>query len=173
MPVKYLSQEWIDAYNDALAGDAVRGALKGKNATIQMVISDAPRDGEIRYWLRIEDGGAAAGLGDLDGPDVTIRQTYETSAQVNRGDLDGQKAFTQGKVKIGGKMLKMMQLRGPLAQVQTALPASTPNTRLGRARPPPPARPVYIQSACRGQASSVSTTSVGPLPGSVAAYRPR
>ena len=118
MPVKYLSQEWIDAYNDALAGDAVRGALKGKNATIQMVISDAPRDGEIRYWLRIEDGSAAAGL---DGPDVTIRQSYETSAQVNRGDLDGQKAFTQGKVKIGGKMLKMMQLRGPLAQVQTAL----------------------------------------------------
>src|SRR5947208_3702854 len=87
MPVKYLSQEWIDAYNDALTGDAVRGAMKGKNATIQMVISDAPRDGEIRYWLRIEDGSAAAGLGDLDGPDVTIRQTYETSAQVNRGDL--------------------------------------------------------------------------------------
>ena len=45
----------------------------------------------------------------------------ETSAQVNRGELDGQKAFTQGKVKIGGKMLKMMQLRGPLAQVQAAL----------------------------------------------------
>jgi putative sterol carrier protein len=44
-----------------------------------------------------------------------------TSAQVNKGELDGQKAFTQGKVKIGGKMLKMMQLRGPLAQVQTAL----------------------------------------------------
>ena len=120
MPVKYLSQEWIDAYNDALAGDAVRGALKGKSATIQMVVSDAP-EGEIRYWLRIEDGGAASGLGDLDGADVTIRQSYETSAQVNRGELDGQKAFTQGKVKIGGKMLKMMQLRTPLAQVQAAL----------------------------------------------------
>jgi putative sterol carrier protein len=120
MPVTYLSQEWIDAYNAALAGDTVRGALKGKSATIQIVISDSPR-GEIRYWLRIADGGAEAGLGDLDGPDVTIRQSYETSAQVNSGELDGQKAFTQGKVKIGGKMLKMMQLRGPLAQVQTAL----------------------------------------------------
>jgi putative sterol carrier protein len=120
MPVKYLSQEWIDAYNAALAGDAVRSALKGKSATLQMVISDAPQ-GEIRYWLRIGDGGAEAGLGDLDGADVTIRQAYETSAQVNKGELDGQKAFTQGKVKIGGKMLKMMQLRGPLAQVQTAL----------------------------------------------------
>jgi putative sterol carrier protein len=53
--------------------------------------------------------------------EVTIRQSYETSAQVNKGELDGQKAFTQGKVKIGGKMLKMMQLRGPLAQVQIAL----------------------------------------------------
>jgi putative sterol carrier protein len=123
MPVTYLSQEWIDAYNDALAGDAVRGAMKGKSATIQMVVSDAPEQGEIRYWLRIEDGGASAGLGDLDGPDVTIRQSYETSAQVNWGELDGQKAFTQGKVKIGGKMLKMMQLRGPLTQVQAALAA--------------------------------------------------
>ena len=28
--VKYLFEEWIDAYNDALAGDAVRGATKGK-----------------------------------------------------------------------------------------------------------------------------------------------
>jgi putative sterol carrier protein len=121
MPVKYLSQEWIDAYNAALAGDdAVHGALKGKNATIQMVVLDSPQ-GEIRYWLRIADGGADAGLGDLDGADVTIRQSYETSAQVNKGELDGQKAFTQGKVKIGGKMLKMMQLRGPLAHVQTAL----------------------------------------------------
>jgi putative sterol carrier protein len=121
MPVKYLSQEWVDAYNTALAGDdAVRAAVKGKNATIQMVVSEAP-EGEIRYWLRIADGGAAAGLGDADDAEVTISQSYETSALVSKGELDGQKAFTQGKVKIKGKMLKMMQLRGPLAQIQTAL----------------------------------------------------
>ena len=120
MPVKYLSQEWIDAYNAVLTDDAVRAALKGKSAAIQMVVSN-PAQGEIRYWLRIADGGASAGLGDLDDADVTISQSYETSAQVNKGELDGQKAFTQGKVKIKGKMLKMMQLRGPLAQVQAAL----------------------------------------------------
>jgi putative sterol carrier protein len=120
MPVKYLSQEWIDAYNAVLTDDAVRAALKGKSAAIQMVVSN-PAQGEIRYWLRIADDGASAGLGDLDEADVTISQSYETSAQVNKGELDGQKAFTQGKVKIKGKMLKMMQLRGPLAHVQTAL----------------------------------------------------
>jgi len=121
MPVKYLSQEWIDAYNAAVSADeAVRKALKGKNAVIQMVVSDAP-DGEVRYWLRIGDGTASVGLGDGDKAEVTISQSYDTSAKVNRGELDGQKAFTQGKVKIAGKMLKMMQLRGPLAELQKAL----------------------------------------------------
>jgi putative sterol carrier protein len=120
MPVKYLSQEWIDAYNTALAGDdAVQAALKGKNAALQMVISGAPQ-GEVRYWLRIADGSASAGLGDA-AAEVTISQSYETSAQVNKGELDGQKAFMQGKVKISGKMLKMMQLRGALEKVQAAL----------------------------------------------------
>jgi hypothetical protein len=49
MPVTYLSQEWIEAYNAALAGDdAVRAALKGKSAALQMVISGAPQ-GDVRY----------------------------------------------------------------------------------------------------------------------------
>ena len=105
MPLKYLSPEWIDAYNATVAADdSVRAAMKGKSAVIQMVVSGAP-DGEVRYWLRIGDGTASVGLGDGDGADVTILQSYDTSAQVNRGELDGQKAFTQGKVKISGKMI--------------------------------------------------------------------
>jgi putative sterol carrier protein len=121
MPVKYLSPEWIDAYNAAVAADdAVRKALKGKSAVIQMVVADGPA-GEVRYSLRIGDGTAAASLGDAGDAEVTIRQSYETSAQVNKGELDGAKAFTQGKVKITGKMIKMMQLRGPLAELQKAL----------------------------------------------------
>ncbi len=121
MPVKYLSPEWIDAYNATMAADdAVRKALKGKSAVIQMVVAEAPA-GEIRYWLRIGDGTASASLGDAADAEVTIRQSYETSAQVNRGELDGAKAFTQGKVKITGKMMKMMQLQRPLAEVQKAL----------------------------------------------------
>jgi hypothetical protein len=121
MPVKYLSPEWIDAYNTAVTGDdSVAVAMKGKSAVIQMLVAEAP-GGEIRYWLRIGDGSVCAGLGDADNADVTISQSYDTSAKVNSGELDGQKAFTQGKVKIKGKMLKMMQLRGPLAEVQKAL----------------------------------------------------
>ena len=122
MPVKYLSPEWIDAYNATVtADDAVRKALKGKSAVIQMVIADSPAGGEIRYALRIGDGTVAVSLGDAADAEVTIRQSYETSAQLNRGELDGAKAFTQGKVKISGKMMTMMQLQRPLAEVQKAL----------------------------------------------------
>jgi putative sterol carrier protein len=35
--------------------------------------------------------------------------------------MDGQKAFMQGKVKISGKMIKMMQLRGALSEVSNVL----------------------------------------------------
>jgi putative sterol carrier protein len=121
MPLKYLSPAWIDAYNATVAADdSVRAAMKGKNAVIQMLIAEAP-DGEIHYWLRIGDGSVSAALGDADNAEVTINQSYDTAAKVNSGELDGQKAFTQGKVKIKGKMMKMMQLRGPLAELQKAL----------------------------------------------------
>jgi putative sterol carrier protein len=121
MPVKYLSPEWIDAYNATVAADdSVRAAMKGKNAVLQMLIAEAP-GGEIHYWLRIGDGTVSAALGDADNAEVTISQSYDTAAKVNSGELDGQKAFTQGKVKIKGKMMKMMQLRGPLAELQKAL----------------------------------------------------
>jgi putative sterol carrier protein len=121
MPVKYLSPEWIDAYNATVAADdSVRAAMKGRNAVLQMLIAEAP-GGEIHYWLRIGDGTVSAALGDADNAEVTISQSYDTAAKVNSGELDGQKAFTQGKVKIKGKMMKMMQLRGPLAELQRAL----------------------------------------------------
>jgi putative sterol carrier protein len=121
MPVKFLSPEWIDAYNATVAADeSVREAMKGRNAVIQMLIAEAP-DGEIHYWLRIGGGSVSAALGDADDAEVTISQSYDTAAKVNSGELDGQKAFTQGKVKIKGKMMKMMQLRGPLAELQKAL----------------------------------------------------
>jgi putative sterol carrier protein len=123
MPVKYLSPEWIDAYNATVAADdAVRAAMKGKSAVLQMLIAEAP-GGEVHYFLRIADGSVTAALGDADNAEVTISQSYETAAKVDSGELDGQKAFTQGKVKIKGKMMKMMQLRGPLAELQKALGA--------------------------------------------------
>jgi putative sterol carrier protein len=64
---------------------------------------DADRRGAGRrdpLLAAVGDGSVSAALGDADNAEVTISQSYDTAAKVNSGELDGQKAFTQGKVKI-------------------------------------------------------------------------
>lgn len=119
MSVKYLSKEWADEFNTRAAA-ANTAPYRGKNATLLNVVSDAP-DGEVRYVIRFSGDSASITLGDLENPDVTMSQNYENASAINKGELDGQRAFMQGKVKISGKMVKMMQLRGALAEVSKVL----------------------------------------------------
>lgn len=119
MAVKFLSKEWADEFNTrAAAGNT--GPYRGKKATILNVVADAP-DGEVRYAIKFDGEGASIIMGDVSDPEVTMSQAYEIGAAINRGELDGQKAFMQGKVKINGKMIKMMQLRGALSEVSNVL----------------------------------------------------
>jgi putative sterol carrier protein len=117
--VKYLSKEWADEFN-ARAAAGNTAPYRGKNATLLNVVSDAP-DGEVRYSIRFGGDTASIVLGDVSDPDVTMSQTYEIGAAINKGELDGQRAFMQGKVKISGKMIKMMQLRAALTEVSKVL----------------------------------------------------
>ena len=118
MSVRFLSKEWADEFNTRAAAD--NAAFKGKQGTFMNVIPDAP-GGEVRYALRFADDTATITIGDVADPEVTMNQSYETGAAINRGELDGQKAFMQGKVKLTGKMIKMMQLRGALTQISKVL----------------------------------------------------
>jgi putative sterol carrier protein len=120
MSVKFLSKEWADEFNTRAAAD--NAAFKGKKATLMNVIPDAP-GGEVRYAITFADDTATITIGDVADPEVTMSQSYETGAAINRGELDGQKAFMQGKVKITGKMVKMMTLRGALTQLSKVLAA--------------------------------------------------
>jgi putative sterol carrier protein len=43
--------------------------------------------------------------------DATLTQTYETAAAITKSELNAQQAFMQGKLKISGNMMKLMQLQ--------------------------------------------------------------
>ena len=76
MAVQFLSQEWIDALTAALNEDpAFREAAAGTTVSLQQVI--ARPDGDVHYWTTLDDGVVAFGIGDLEAPDATIRQSYE------------------------------------------------------------------------------------------------
>jgi hypothetical protein len=66
-------------------GDAFAHAAGTQRARIQQVIT-AP-GGETRYWTTIEDGTIAMGMGDLDAPDATITQSYDTAVALAKREL--------------------------------------------------------------------------------------
>ncbi len=117
--VKFLSDEWAQTMTDALnASEDFQKAAANQTTKLQQVVTDVPDGGESKYYFTLEGGKAVVGLGELGDAEATITQNYDTAVAINKQELNAQNAFMQGKLKISGNMMKLMQLQG----VFTALP---------------------------------------------------
>ena len=104
---KYLSQEWLDE-SRALAKD--QPERPGASATMQFVVTGGP-DGDTKYYWVLQDGQLAeASVGELPDSEVTMTTSYQDSVAIQKGELDANAAFMQGKTKVTGNMGKLMQL---------------------------------------------------------------
>lgn len=104
---KYLSQEWIDETR-ALAAD--QPERPGASVRLQYQVNGGP-DGDVEYYWVVEDGKLVeSNLGKLDDSEVTMSMTWDDSVAVQKGDLDANTAFMQGKAKVTGNMAKLMGL---------------------------------------------------------------
>lgn len=111
---KFLTQEWADEVAAALnASDDVKAATKGVQLCIQQVVTGAP-DGDVSYWTKFDDGTISGAIGEASDADVTISQDYETAVALNKGELNAQAAFMQGKLKVTGNMGKLLQHQGAM-----------------------------------------------------------
>ena len=112
MAVKFLTEEWAQEMTSALnASDEFKSAASGQQTKLQQVVSDAP-EGESKYYFTLDNGAAEVGVGEVADADATITQNYETAVAINKTELNAQQAFMQGKLKISGNMMKLMQLQG-------------------------------------------------------------
>ena len=122
MAVRFLSDEWAQALKAELNEDAAfKEAAAGKTATIQQVIGGG--DDETHYWIRIADGVIDMGLGDAEGPDATITESYETAVALAKSELSPVTAFMTGKIKVAGNMGMLLGLQSVLALLPTAMAA--------------------------------------------------
>jgi putative sterol carrier protein len=118
--VKFLSEPWAEALKAEMNGsEEFRRAAAGQKATIQQVITNT--DGETHYWISIVDGQIDLGVGDVDAPDATITQSYDSAAALAKGELSAVTAFMTGRLKIAGNMGMILGLQGALAQLPAAM----------------------------------------------------
>ena len=119
MGVKFLTDEWASTMTEKLnASDDFKSAAANQQVKLQQVVTDTPDGGEGKYYFTIDNGAAQVALGELSDAEATITQNYETAVAINKQELNAQNAFMQGKIKISGNMMKLMQLKG----VFTAMP---------------------------------------------------
>jgi putative sterol carrier protein len=120
--VKFLTDEWADQVKSALnSSEGFQRAAGSQTAKIQQVITGTPDGDEKRYWFRLEGGQTDLGLGDIEGPDATITQDYDTAVALSKNELTGTAAYMSGKLRVQGDLMKLMQLQGPLGQIPQAL----------------------------------------------------
>jgi putative sterol carrier protein len=121
VPVQFLSDEWVEELKLRLnASETFRESAGDAKATLQQVITGGP-DGERRYWIKIMDGQIDMGPGEVEQPDATITQDYDTAAGMARSEVSPVSAFMTGRLKINGSMMLIMQLQGAIAELPKAM----------------------------------------------------
>jgi putative sterol carrier protein len=119
--MKYLSDEYMEAATTELnANSDFLNAITNVTMGLQFHVTEAPA-GEIDYYLNIADGAATMATGALDGADVSITSTYETTVALANGELNTQMAFMTGKIKVSGNMAVLMMNQGVIDKWGSAL----------------------------------------------------
>ena len=120
MPVKFLSQEWTNELQDRLnASESFKKSVVGVAAKLQQVVTGP--DGESRYWIQIRDGGVGMGQGDIEAPDATVTQDYDTAVGLATSQVNAMSAFMTGRLKIAGNMGMLMQLQAAISELGHAM----------------------------------------------------
>ncbi|HEX2192716.1 MAG TPA: SCP2 sterol-binding domain-containing protein [Acidimicrobiales bacterium] len=109
---KYLTQEWLDTQRELAQEFPER---PGATARMQYHVTGGP-EGDIDYFWVLENGTLhESRLGQDPDADFTLTLSYDDSVKIQKGELDPNAAFMQGRMKVQGNMGKLMSLL-PLTQ---------------------------------------------------------
>jgi putative sterol carrier protein len=109
---KYLSQEWLDEGRKLAQEFPER---PGATARMQFAVTGGPQ-GDVKYYQVLDNGKILEStLGEDANADFTMTSSFDDSVKIQKGELDANAAFMQGRMKVTGNMGKLMSLM-PLTQ---------------------------------------------------------
>ncbi|MDP9387970.1 MAG: SCP2 sterol-binding domain-containing protein [Actinomycetota bacterium] len=104
---KFLTKEWHEEFHRLAESQPER---PGASARIQFVVNGGP-EGDVHYFWVLENGKLLeSGLGELDDAEITLTESYDDAVKIQKGELDLNAAFMQGRVKVTGNMPKLMSM---------------------------------------------------------------
>ena len=122
MGVKFLSPEWAQAATDALSAHAgFSSAIEGVDLALQFEVVDSPHGPETSYHVRVANGSAAIKMGLARRADISVTTDYGAAAAISRGELNAQTAFFAGKLKVAGKLAKLILHQEALGHMAEAV----------------------------------------------------
>jgi SCP-2 sterol transfer family len=123
--VRYLSPEWMAAAGCALANDDdLRAATSELTLTIEQVVTGTPGvpdGGTVRWQVTIDHGRVA--LVDQPGgaADLRFSADHPTAAQIASGELAAQRAFVEGRLRVGGDLSLLTRHQRVFATIDDTL----------------------------------------------------
>ena len=125
--MRYLSPEWMAAADRALANDDdLRAATSELTLTIEQVVTGAPGvpdGGTVRWQVTIDHGRVA--LVDRPtggaGADLRFSADHSTAAQIASGELAAQRAFVEGRLRVGGDLSLLTRYQRVFATIDDTL----------------------------------------------------
>ncbi len=130
--MQYLSDEWIEAADSALAkawastesqqsADLDTGNELPASTTVGYSITAAPQ-GKAIYHVFVGENGAGVAKGKPEGEaDATMELDYDTATQIARGETSPQVTFMQGRLKLGGDVTLLIKGAQRLNTISSAI----------------------------------------------------
>ena len=113
----FLSAEWIEALDDAARTAKLPETVAALSISVEQVVRDSP-NGETRYHLRIEGGGARVQPGPAEAPDLRVFADYDVAARIQRGEINAQEALAAGRLKVQGRFAQLLRVDDALRALE-------------------------------------------------------
>ncbi len=140
---RFYSPEWVEQFNQALAGIEVEGAAPGdaslaageREVRVAQVVRDVPaRSDPLTVTLVVADRRLHLELdrgADGPAPDVTVSLDYADAAAMSRGDLTPAEAVATGRIRVRGDLSVLVAVHGLLTAAGPRLAGLSAGTDYG------------------------------------------